>query len=83
MTDVVQSLSPKEMGRQLGKPEGKAGLAVAELITRINVRITDDTLRSLDLQPGNRVLEVGFCNGHLTTELLARADRLTYAGIDI
>lgn len=83
MSNLIQSLSPEEMARQLGRPEGEAGLAVAQRINTVNARVTDDTLRRLGLRAGNRVLEIGFGNGHLTPGLMALAPDLHYAGIDI
>lgn len=83
MSTSLQSLSPEEMARQLGLPDGDIGLAVAERINTVNGPLTDDTLRRLDLRAGHRVLELGFGNGHLTPGLMALAPDLRYVGVDI
>jgi SAM-dependent methyltransferase len=79
----LSKLSPAEMARTLGKPEGEVGRAVGEMLNRVNAGVTDATLHRLNLQTGDHVLEIGFANGRLTPSLLARADDVTYVGIDI
>jgi SAM-dependent methyltransferase len=82
---VVDSnaLAPAQMGSLLGKPEGEAGRAVGEMLNRVNAGITAAVYRSLRLQRGERVLEIGFGNGRLLPALLSCADELAYAGVDI
>ena len=79
----LNALTPSEMARLLGKPEGEAGRAVGERLNRVNADITAAVYRRLLLRPGDRVLEIGFGNGKLLTALLACADDLTYVGVDI
>lgn len=79
----LSALAPSEMGRLLGKPEGEAGLAVGEMLNRVNAGINAAVCRSLRLQVRDRVLEIGFANGRLLPALLSYADQLSYAGVDI
>ena len=79
----LNDLVPSEMARLLGKPEGEAGRAVANMLNRVNERITAAVYKRLQLKPGERVLEIGFGNGKLLPALLSRADKLTYEGVDI
>jgi ubiquinone/menaquinone biosynthesis C-methylase UbiE len=79
----LNALTPSEMARLLGKPEGEAGRAVGERLNGVNADITAAVYRRLLLRPGDRVLEIGFGNGKLLTALLACADDLTYVGVDI
>jgi SAM-dependent methyltransferase len=79
----LNALAPAEMARLLGKPEGEAGRAVGEMLNRVNAGVTAAVYRSLGLQRGERVLEIGFGNGRLLPALLSCADELTYTGVDI
>lgn len=79
----VSKLTPAEMARHLGKPEGDVGIAVSLRINGINGNITSKTYRRLDLAAGMQVLEIGPANGHLLPELLGHASDLRYVGIDI
>ncbi|MEI9983944.1 MAG: class I SAM-dependent methyltransferase [Aliidongia sp.] len=49
----------------------------------MNAGVTEAVYERLQLRPGNHVLEIGFGNGKLLLSLLARADDLTYVGLDI
>ena len=64
MTDV-SSLAPADMARLLGRPEGEVGSAVGEMMNRVNLGVTEAVYKRLQLQPANRVLEIGFGNGKL------------------
>jgi ubiquinone/menaquinone biosynthesis C-methylase UbiE len=79
----LNTFPPSEMARLLGRPEGEVGRAVGEMLNRINASITTAVYRRLQLRPGDHVLEIGFGNGRLLPALLACADDLTYAGVDI
>lgn len=79
----LNALPPSEMARLLGRPEGEAGRAVGVMLNHVNSSITTAVYRRLQLQPGNHLLEIGFGNGRLLPALLACADDLTYAGVDI
>lgn len=71
------------LARQLAKPEGEIGRAVGEYMSRHNASVSAAAWRRLDLQRGDRILEVGFGNGKLIPALLALAPGLAYTGIDI
>jgi ubiquinone/menaquinone biosynthesis C-methylase UbiE len=79
----LNALPPAEMARLLGKPEGEAGRAVAERLNRVNADVTAAVYQRLKLEPGERVLEIGFGNGRLLPQLLSQADDLSYVGLDI
>ena len=76
-------LTPADKARQLGKPDGEMGLAVGEAMNRMNGAVTEAVYDRLHLEPGHRVLEIGFGNGHLLPSLMRRAARLHYVGLDI
>jgi SAM-dependent methyltransferase len=76
-------LTPAEKARQLGTPDGEMGLAVGEVMNRMNGALTEAVYDRLHLEPGHRVLEIGFGNGHLLPSLMRRAEGLHYVGLDI
>ncbi|MDR3375832.1 MAG: class I SAM-dependent methyltransferase [Ancalomicrobiaceae bacterium] len=79
----LSALTVEEFAAQLGRPDGSVGLAVGDLLNRANGALTRVVIRRLGLEPGERVLEIGFGNGKLTEELLAEADGLSYVGLDV
>ena len=82
MVDLTK-LDLAVLARQLGKPEGEIGCAVGEYMSRHNAAVSAAAWRRLDLQAGDRVLEVGFGNGQLIPALLALEPGLAYTGIEI
>ncbi|MDR3495726.1 MAG: class I SAM-dependent methyltransferase, partial [Ancalomicrobiaceae bacterium] len=79
----LSALTVEEFAAQLGRPDGEIGLAVSNMLNRNNGDLTRAVIRRLGLEPGERVLEIGFGNGKLTPELLAEASDLSYVGIDV
>ena len=71
------------LARQLAKPEGEVGRAVGDYMSQHNANVSAAAWKRLELQTGDRVLEVGFGNGKLIPPLLALAPDLAYTGIDI
>jgi arsenite methyltransferase len=67
----------------LAKPEGEVGLAVANSLNSINAEALAWAFSAVAPDNGNRILEIGFGNGHTIPRVLELAERLTYAGIDI
>jgi len=80
---IFASLSLAEQARQLRNPEGGVGLAVAEWLNDTNRQGNAHAVDLLQLQPGNCVLEIGFGNGRVAPDVVARAAGVRYAGIDI
>jgi SAM-dependent methyltransferase len=69
--------------RHLANPEGEIGLAIANSLNSINADALAWAFSAITPDAGNRILEIGFGNGHTVSRVLELADRLTYAGIDI
>ena len=82
MTDF-SSLSPAQLVRQLGKPEGAVGVEIALRMNALNRRINEAVHDRLELTAGMRVLEIGFGNGRLLPALMRRAEGLDYVGVDV
>jgi SAM-dependent methyltransferase len=71
----------RALGHQLGRPTGGAGRLVGRLMGRINASPNRHAIEALDLQPRDRVLEVGFGPGLALSEGLRRSEG-PHAGID-
>jgi ubiquinone/menaquinone biosynthesis C-methylase UbiE len=69
--------------RHLANPEGEIGLAIAKTLNSMNAQVIALAFSTVAPDNGNRILEIGFGNGHTVPRLLKLAERLTYAGIDI
>ena len=80
---IFQSLSQAERARQLANPEGDVGLAVAEWLNDANRKANEQAVAMLRLEPGCRVLEIGFGNGRTVPDIVAQADGVHYTGIDL
>jgi SAM-dependent methyltransferase len=83
MTIDLSKLDVETRARQLGKLEGEVGLAMAESLNIKNANAYEFAFRSLSLRRSDRILEIGFGNGHLISRLLTLAEDLSYVGIDI
>ncbi|WP_309491345.1 class I SAM-dependent methyltransferase [Trinickia mobilis] len=68
---------------QLGCPAGEIGVAVGDLMERVNAALIGASYSKLGLEAGEHILEAGLGNGGHIASVLARASRLTFTGIDI
>lgn len=81
MVDLTK-LDPAVTAQHLGKPEGEIGLALADSMAERNLPIYEAATKRVGLQPGERLIEIGFGNGKLVSRLLALAPGATYTGVD-
>lgn len=79
----LKMLTPAEQARQLGHPKGDLGIAIAEGLNTVNREVNEAVFRRLGLRPGERVLELGFGNGHLLSVLMREAENLDFTGVEI
>jgi ubiquinone/menaquinone biosynthesis C-methylase UbiE len=72
----------RTVGRQFGRPHGPLGLIAARLMRGGNAPLNRWMVDLLEVEPGDRVLEVGFGPGVALAELLARASGGFVVGVD-
>lgn len=71
---------PKLIARQLSCPSGLPGRIVGRLMNRRNASMNAFAIKQLELQPADRVLEIGFGGGVTLPTLIAVAGSVT--GLD-
>ncbi|NLE77952.1 MAG: class I SAM-dependent methyltransferase [Chloroflexi bacterium] len=71
------------VAQQLGRPAGLVGSLAAHIWNRRNAALNDVPLRSLSLNPDDRVLEIGFGGGYLLGQIASVVRQGLLAGVDI
>lgn len=80
----ISTLSTEELkaiAANLAHPQGEMGYAIAERMNESNAGVTSLMYDHLNVGPKSRVLEIGFGNAKLITQLLGMVGRVD--GIDI
>lgn len=73
----------QEIESQLRCPNGQKGIETGEMMNETNIGMTLETIKILNIQDGNTVLELGHGNcGHLE-KLLNQAENISYYGLEI
>ncbi len=70
------------MARQLRKPGGAMGNKVGLMMNKANESLYDFTLDTMQLAPGERLLEIGFGNGKFFSKVFSKAADLHISGLD-
>lgn len=70
------------VAKQLGSPSGFFGRLLMRFLNRGNVDMNDFTMEQLNLQSGERILEIGFGGGYLLDRIIATQTPSFVAGID-
>lgn len=70
------------LAAQLKKPEGEMGKQIGEVMNKGNKLIHHQTIAALDLQKGDKVLEIGMGNGYFIKDILAAQPSVRYEGLD-
>lgn len=73
----------QELAQQLRCPSGDRGSLVSESMFTSNQNMIYKTIDRLDLNPGDKVVELGFGNGRHIPYLLQKKGDLHYTGIEI
>lgn len=82
LRSLISGPSPETMAAQLRRPSGWMARGVGQRMNAANRVLYDATWRTIDLQPGMHVLEIGFGNGLFFPELVKQADNLRVTGLD-
>lgn len=75
-------MDPQFIAQQLRKPSGEFAFKIAEKMNTGNKPLYDLTFKALQLNEGDRLLEIGFGNGIHFKELLSFKKDLQLYGID-
>ncbi|MBV7441516.1 class I SAM-dependent methyltransferase [Weeksellaceae bacterium TAE3-ERU29] len=73
----------KEIAAQLKCPNGEKGLKVADNMFQTNTEMLVESLKYLDLQENQKILEIGHGNCKHLQSILSKAENLKYTGLDI
>lgn len=79
----MQDIDWKQVAAQLRKPENEDGLATAARMEQNNGGMISETIKALQLQDKDTVLELGFGNGAHVKQILDTAADVQYTGVDI
>lgn len=75
-------MNPEELAQQLSCPSGEYGVEVGKNMYQSNLNMIKNGIEAIDFQDDFSILELGFGNGQHISELLSKADNLTYAGLE-
>ncbi|MBD1918807.1 MULTISPECIES: methyltransferase domain-containing protein [Cyanophyceae] len=70
------------LARQLGDPSGWFGWLLLKFLNRRNAALNDLVLETLELQPGDRILEIGFGGGDLMHKLVVTGKPSQMVGVE-
>jgi len=72
----------REMAAQLRQPKGEEGIKTGEWMSEGNKTIILDTLKALNAEANDRILEIGMGNGHFVSEIVSIDPSISYCGCD-
>lgn len=76
-------MTAEEIARQLRQPEGEDGKKVGAAMNKSNAVLYEMLLHFLGIKPGDRILEIGFGNGHFIPALFEKEASIQYTGLDM
>lgn len=74
--------TPEEHAAQLRKPHGEGAESIAQYMNKGNSVLYPAAVEKLNLRPLDKVLEIGYGNGPVTSDILLSGHGITYTGID-
>lgn len=72
----------KQMAAQLRKPSGEEGVKISSWMNQGNLQINHDTLKILNADAEEAILEIGMGNGFFVQEILKDNPLVKYCGCD-
>ena len=72
----------QSIAQQLRKPDGEQGVMVGSMMNEGNRIINEYVLEMLDVQQGEKVLEIGMGNGYFVKDIVSTASNIEYTGCD-
>jgi SAM-dependent methyltransferase len=75
-------LDTATLAKHLACPQGEIGKAVTANLNKSNAGGYSAALAKLDIKDGERVIEIGYGNGHEIPRVLSQARDVTYFGVD-
>lgn len=73
----------KILAQNLANPQGEKGIEIGEMMNVTNIGMTLESIKTLIIEDGEKILEIGHGNaGHLKN-ILNKAKDLKYTGVDI
>ncbi len=79
---MQKRFTPEEQAAQLRKPHGEDARVIAEYMAAQNVKLYGEILKSLNVESGQHILEVGCGEALLAGDIVGRAADVFYTGID-
>ncbi|MDO1450971.1 methyltransferase domain-containing protein [Rhodocytophaga aerolata] len=77
-----KGITDQELAAQLRKPTGELGKLVAEKMSQNNAFLYQQAFQLMDIQPTDRVLEIGFGHGQFLAQTVELASDGWVAGVD-
>lgn len=77
------AMNAEEIASQLRRPDGEDGIKVGNAMNKSNAVLYDMLLRFLGIKAGDRILEIGFGNGHFIPALFEKEASIQYTGLDM
>jgi len=73
----------KALAKQLSCPDGDLGRQVAEMMNESNIRMTLESIYTMNVSPGDHILEIGHGNALHLENLLNISENVHYTGLEI
>ncbi|PTT29997.1 class I SAM-dependent methyltransferase [Chryseobacterium sp. HMWF028] len=73
----------KILAQNLANPQGEKGIEIGEMMNATNISMTLESIKTLMIDDGQQILEIGHGNAAHLKSIMSLAKNLTYTGIDI
>ena len=80
--DLRMEYDIKALAEQLRLPTGELGKKVGETMNKGNRLMNLETIRQLDIEDNDNILEIGMGNGFFVKDILAAGKNVKYSGCD-